>query len=300
MSTSVANLTSPSKSSQPLPARPFLKWAGGKGQLIHQYQQFFPQRFSTYCEPFVGGGAIFFHLAGQPNFPKQPGRVRLLDINAELINVYRWVRDHPELLIQRLADHRNRHCKDYYYQLRAAANSVNLERAARLIYLNKTCFNGLYRENSKGQFNVPMGRYKNPRICDPDLIRAAAACLQGVEIRQVGFDTLNHESWGPRDFVYFDPPYHPISVTSSFTGYNRYSFKADDQVRLRETFGILAARGAQVMLSNSDCEFIRELYKGFQQHEIKASRSINAKGTKRGKINELLITSYSVEPDRGL
>lgn len=300
MSTSVANFTSPSKSSQPLPARPFLKWAGGKGQLIHQYQQFFPQRFSTYCEPFVGGGAIFFHLAGQPNFPKQPGRVRLLDINAELINVYRWVRDHPELLIQRLADHRDRHCKDYYYQLRAAANSVNLERAARLIYLNKTCFNGLYRENSKGQFNVPMGRYKNPRICDPDLIRAAAACLQGVEIRQVGFDTLNHESWGPQDFVYFDPPYHPISVTSSFTGYNRYSFKADDQVRLRETFGILAARGAQVMLSNSDCEFIRELYKGFQQHEIKASRSINAKGTKRGKINELLITSYSVEPDRGL
>ena len=277
-------------------ARPFLKWAGGKGQLIAQYQPYFPKHFKTYCEPFLGGGAIFFHLASQLAMFGQSTAVsaRLIDLNEELINVYCCVRDQPEALIQRLAQHQTNHCKAYYYQVRANPQPTQVERAARLIYLNKTCFNGLYRENSKGQFNVPMGRYKNPKICDADLLRAAAKVLKPVEICQAGFDTVEQSAWGEHDFVYFDPPYHPISTTSSFTGYNRYSFKAADQERLQQTFTQLAQRGVQVMLSNSDCEFIRQLYAGFHFHEMRASRSINSKAKRRGKITELLITSYPV------
>ncbi|MEO0533012.1 MAG: DNA adenine methylase [Cyanobacteria bacterium P01_A01_bin.123] len=281
-------------------ARPFLKWAGGKGQLISQYQPYFPTHFKTYCEPFLGGGAIFFHLASQSASPENSACVssRLIDINAELVNVYCCVRDYPEALIQCLTHHQANHCKAYYYQIRANSYSTPLERAARLIYLNKTCFNGLYRENSKGQFNVPIGRYKNPKICDANLLRVAACVLKSVEILQAGFDIVEQYARGADDFVYFDPPYHPISATSSFTGYNRYSFKVADQERLQQTFATLANRGVQVMLSNSDCEFIRQLYHGFHMHEMQASRSINAKAKRRGKIAELLITSYPVNHTR--
>ncbi|NEQ34690.1 MAG: Dam family site-specific DNA-(adenine-N6)-methyltransferase, partial [Leptolyngbya sp. SIO4C5] len=160
------------------PPRPFLKWAGGKGQLIAQYQPYFPSNFKTYYEPFLGGGAIFFHLA------QRLEQAALMDINPELVNVYQCIRDRVEAVIEQLKQHKKNHCKEYYYQIRANSDASPVKRAARFIYLNKTCYNGLYRENSKGQFNVPMGRYKNPAVCDPTLLRQAATALQRAEISQ--------------------------------------------------------------------------------------------------------------------
>ncbi len=264
--------------------RPFLKWAGGKGQLIQQYIPHFPSQFSRYYEPFLGGGAVFFHLL--------PTRSQLMDLNPELVNVYRCVRDQVEALIDRLKEHRDRHCADYYYQVRANAEGLPVERAARLIYLNKTCFNGLYRENSKGQFNVPIGSYKKPTICDVELLYTTSSVLRSTRIEQSPFESVLDDAKSSQDFVYFDPPYHPISTTSKFTSYNRYAFTPDDQMRLRDTFVALAKRDVKVMLSNSDCPFIRDLYEGFKIRTIVASRAINSNAEKRGKITEVLVTSY--------
>ncbi len=267
-------------------ARPFLKWAGGKGRLLSQYEPFLPAAIDTYYEPFLGGGAVFFHLAGRVR------RAVLGDINPELVNVYRCVRDEVEPLIRHLRDHQRWHCPDYYYTVRARQQlSTPVERAARLIYLNKTCYNGLYRENSQGHFNVPVGRYKNPAICDAYLLRQASTALQIAEIHTFSFDHLLERSLTPQDFIYFDPPYHPISPTSSFTGYSRYGFTGVDQERLAGLFRALAAQGLRLMLSNSDCELIRELYQGFELHPILAARAINSRAGSRGKISELLITS---------
>lgn len=267
-----------------LSPRPFLKWAGGKGQLLAQYQLFFPKQFTTYYEAFLGGGAVFFHL--------QPRQAMLVDINPELVNVYCCVRDQVEAVIELLSHHHQYHSHDYYYQIRANPGCTSVEKAARLIYLNKTCFNGLYRENSKGEFNVPMGRYKAPRICHPDLLRAAAQALRHVQIRVDSFDSVLSHASSVQDFVYFDPPYYPISLTSRFTEYSRYTFTEADQIRLRDAFAELANRGVQVMLSNSDCPFIRELYRDFRIRTISASRTINSKAQQRGKITEVLVTSY--------
>ncbi|MBW4690537.1 MAG: DNA adenine methylase [Lyngbya sp. HA4199-MV5] len=264
--------------------RPFLKWAGGKGQLIQQYIPHFPKQFSTYHEPFLGGGAVFFHLL--------PARSRLMDINPELVNVYCCVRDQVESLIACLKEHRDRHCVEYYYQVRASTNGSSVERAARLIYLNKTCFNGLYRENSKGLFNVPIGRYKNPTICDFELLYATSASLRSTRIKLNSFEAVLEDATNSQDFVYLDPPYHPISATSKFTAYNRYAFTEADQIRLRDTFVKLAERGVNVMLSNSDCSFVRDLYQDFTINTIVASRAINSNAEKRGKITEVLVTSY--------
>jgi DNA adenine methylase len=265
--------------------RPFLKWAGGKGQLLPQYDLFFPS-FSRYHEPFLGGGAVFFHLL--------PQRARITDINPELVNVYRCVRDEVAGLIQQLEYHRQHHSPDYYYQIRSWVGSDDLARAARLIYLNKTCFNGLYRENKRGQFNVPIGRYKNPGICDPALLSAASACLQKTVIDVMGFDQVLRYARSSKDFVYFDPPYYPISATSRFTAYNRFDFTEADQIKLCEVVSKLTKRGVKVMLSNSDCPFVRELYQDFQVHTIHSSRSINAKASTRGKITEVLVTNYEI------
>jgi DNA adenine methylase len=286
--------------------RPFLKWAGGKGQLIQQYLPHFPIGYQHYYEPFVGGGAIFFHL--------QPKRALLIDINVELVNVYRCVRDDAENLIAHLEVHRERHCSEHYYDVRSLGASQstlqltadvkfsdatalvgsnhNLDRAARFIYLNKTCFNGLYRENSKGNFNVPLGSYKKPAICDPDLLRAASQALQFARLEVASFDRILKEAKTSQDFVYFDPPYHPLNATSKFTSYSRYSFHEADQIRLRDTVVELHDRGVKVMLSNSDCPFVRDLYKDFNIHTIYASRNINCNAEKRGKITEVLVTSY--------
>jgi DNA adenine methylase len=267
-------------------ARPFLKWAGGKGQLIEQYLDYLPHptTFTTYHEPFLGGGAIFFHLA--------PQRAILADVNPELVNVYQCVKTNAAGLIRKLERHQSQHSPDYYYEVRSQPVKTNLDRAARLIYLNKTCFNGLYRENSKGQFNVPIGRYKNPRICDPENLNAVAIALKSVAIASASFEAVLEQATGAADFVYFDPPYYPISNTSKFTAYNRCSFTEADQVRLRDVALELANRGVKVMLSNSDCPFIRDLYSDFNVYTIYASRSINANAQKRSKITEVLATSY--------
>jgi len=215
-----------------------------------------------------------------------------MDINPELVNVYCCVRDHVEALIDCLKYHRDRHGADYYYQVRADVNGSPIERAARLIYLNKTCFNGLYRENSKGLFNVPMGRYKNPTICDVELLRATSAALRSTRIELSSFEAVLQDANSSKDFVYLDPPYHPISATSKFTSYNRYAFTENDQIQLRDTFVTLAERGVNVMLSNSDCPFVRDLYQDFTIYTIVASRAINSNAEKRGKITEVLVTSY--------
>jgi DNA adenine methylase len=274
--------------SSPPYSRPFLKWAGGKGRLIEQYQPYFPRGCRRYYEPFLGGGAIFFHVGHRCQ-----GAV-LADLNGELVNVYQCVRDQVEPLIQLLERHVQHHSHSHYYATRAQTDLRSpLHRAARLIYLNKTCFNGLYRENSKGYFNVPMGRYKNPKICDRTTLRLASQALQQTEVRCEPFEGILERAWHPQDWVYFDPPYHPISATSRFTGYNRYGFTAEDQTRLRDTFAVLANRGVKVMLSNSDCPLIRDLYRDYNIHEIRAARAINSNARRRGKITELLITSYA-------
>ncbi|MBW4605871.1 MAG: DNA adenine methylase [Hassallia sp. WJT32-NPBG1] len=276
-------MLSQSKSTLP---RPFLKWAGGKSNLIQQYLTYLPStnNYKNYYEPFLGGGAVFFHIL--------PSNAILTDINAELITTYRCVRDNVEELISLLKEHENKHSRDYYYNVRANPGKSDLENAARLIYLNKTCFNGLYRVNSQNKFNVPLGKYKNPNICPQDLLFAASEALSRAEIKHADFtEVLNHAT-SSEDFVYFDPPYYPISKTSYFTSYTSYSFEENQQIQLRDIFVKLSERGVKLMLSNSDCEFIRNLYSGFNIYTISAARAINSNAKKRGKINEILVTSY--------
>lgn len=269
-------------------SRPFLKWAGGKGRLIEQYIPYFPEEFSRYYEPFLGGGAVFFYLGDRfPNIQKY-----ISDINADLINSYLCVKNDTELLIILLEKHQSKHSKEYYYQIRTNKPDNSFEQAARLIYLNRTCFNGLYRENSQGAFNVPMGKYKNPKICHSDLLRSASLALQNTEISVSHFEAVLNHAKTEQDFVYFDPPYYPLSSTSNFTAYSSNFFGESEQIKLRDVFKLLAERGVKVMLSNSDCAFVRELYCDFKLHEILASRAINSKAEKRGRITELLITSY--------
>lgn len=265
-------------------AKPFIKWVGGKTQLLSQYQQLFPQSYRNYFEPFVGGGAVFFHL--------QPDRAALSDLNPELINAYICVRDRVEDLIEELEWHQDSHDREHYFKQRQLQNEKigsPIDRAARFIYLNKTCFNGLYRENKKGEFNVPIGSYKNPAICDRDTLIAASEALQGAAIFNRSFDAIA-PSRG--DFVFFDPPYHPISDTAKFSQYTRSAFGPNEQVNLRDFVRELSDRGVKVMLSNSDCPFIRELYSEFNVHTIEASRSLNSDPAKRGKITEVLVANY--------
>ena len=269
------------------PARPVLKWVGGKGQLLRELLARLPQSFKTYHEPFTGGGALFFELAAQ-------GRITtayLSDANPSLIDVYLGLRDCVDEVIAVLRQHRYEH--DYYYYVRALRpTDLSLpERAARIIYLNKTCYNGLYRENRRGEFNVPFGRYKNPTICDEPNLRAASAVLQGVNIARRPFDsTLDYAKRG--DFVYFDPPYHPVSATANFTSYDRDGFGPDNQRRLRDAATELRERGVTAMVSNSDTPFIRELYAGFHIDQVQASRAVNSKANGRGKVAELIIRNY--------
>lgn len=279
---------------------PFLKWVGGKSRLLQQYQKYLPKipDFKTYYEPFLGGGSVFFNL--------QPNLAVLSDINQDLIETYCSVRDNLEELIDLLQKHQNEHNSDYsqnhdyYYQVRSQIYNTPIQRAARLIYLNKTCFNGLYRVNSKGEFNVPVGKYKNPKICNPDLLRSASAALKSAKIEVRNFEEILNYATSD-DFVYFDPPYHPLSDTSYFTAYSVDAFNKDKQIKLRNIFAELANRGVKVMLSNSDSPFIHQLYSDEQAfprhklpkiHKIFAPRVINSDIKKRGLITEVLITSY--------
>lgn len=268
-------------------ATPFLKWAGGKSQLLSTFAPMFPQDFGRYFEPFLGGGAVFFHLRSQhPNLSAV-----LSDSNQELINCYLSVQESVDELIFSLKRHRNdRH---HFYRVRAedVSRLTETERAARMIFLNKTCFNGLYRVNRKGQFNVPFGKYSNPKIVDERNLMAAAAALKNARIICAPFEAvLARASRG--DFVYMDPPYQPLSTTSSFTGYTRNSFGESDQIRLAETFKSLTRRGCLVMLSNSDTPFTRSLYEGFRLETVRATRAINSKAERRGRINELVVLNY--------
>ena len=274
----------------PVEPQPFLKWVGGKGQLLAQFNEFFPTEVNRYFEPFIGGGAVFFHL--KHRFPRM--RAFLRDINAELINTYLAVRDFPHELMRRLDEHAARfraEHEDYFYLIRAQHHlpvAQVVERAARMIFLNKTCFNGLWRVNARGEFNVPVGSNKNPGLYDEENILAASQALEGVHLAVQDFrDTFNETRRG--DFIYIDPPYHPISLTASFTSYSKEDFGAEEQHELHAVFADGARRGVRLMLSNSDAPFIRKLYRDFQIHTVQARRAINCDGSKRGEINEVVV-----------
>lgn len=269
----------------------FLKWAGGKLQLIEQFENLFPPDFCNYYEPFIGSGAVFFYLKSK----SKPNKVILSDTNEELINCFAVVRDKPSELIEVLLNHRKRHSKQYYYEVRDLESERldSVSRAARMIYLNKTCFNGLYRVNSKGEFNVPFGDYKNPSIFNRNTLYRASQMLQDAALRVMTFDKVLDFA-GKDDFVYFDPPYIPLSKTSSFTRYSKSEFSIKEQNQLSEVFRALDSMGCFVMLSNSDHSLIRELYRDYDKNivVVRAKRKINSVGSKRGAINELVVTNY--------
>lgn len=278
-------------------ARPFVKWAGGKGQLLPELLRRLPVRFGRYHEPFVGGGALFFHLYSGGRL--EAGAV-LSDYNPELILCYEVVRDDVETLIEALHAHaRHRLDPAYFLEVRkwdrqpGFQERSRVERAARMLFINRTCYNGLYRLNSKGQFNAPFGYYKNPQIYDPDNLFATSAALQDVELYVGDFGTAARCA-APGDLVYFDPPYVPVSATSSFTHYTDQAFGPDDQRRLAQLFDELMARGVYVMLSNSHTPLSRELYAAHavSTSVVLANRKINCDGRKRGNVEELIVCGY--------
>lgn len=271
--------------------KPFLKWVGGKRQLLDRFENIFPESFNVYHEPMVGGGAVFFHLT--------PKSAVINDTNEDLMRAYEVVRDNVDELINLLKSFKKNHSKDFYYQtrdefneLKKEANGDNkIELSARLIYMNRTCFNGLYRVNQKDEFNVPVGRYRDPTICDENTLRAASQILKNVQILCNDFEKAV-KSVGANDFVYFDPPYDPVSETANFTEYTNRGFGKEGQKRLAQTFKELAKKGAKVALSNSDTDFIKNLYQRFNIHTLKAKRHVNSNANGRGEINELLITNF--------
>ena len=274
---------------QPGEAAPFVKWVGGKGRLLSQLRPLLPSgvEHMRHVEPFVGGGALFFS--------RRPGRALLTDINPTLVAAYSAIRDDVEGVIAALGRLAGRHSKETYYQVRERYNRGRRvsasKRAAMFIYLNKTCFNGLHRVNRKGQFNVPVGSYKNPRILNEDGLRAASHALKDAQLECAPFDALI-ENAKPGDFVYFDPPYEPVSQTASFTSYARDGFSREDQTRLRDVYKALNRRGCNLMLSNSDVPFIRDLYSDFDIDTVAAPRAINCDATKRGKVSEVVVRNY--------
>lgn len=271
-------------------AAPFLKWAGGKGQLLKQYEEFFPNEFNNFLEPFIGGGAVFFHLYSKGRLQNGKG-VFLFDSNEELINCYLVIKEDVERLIKILNGPKFINTEKTFYKIRAEDIKDRFERAARTMYLNKTCFNGLYRVNSKGKFNVPFGGYKNPLICNSRNLVAVSLALRNVEILHEDFDKCLKLA-KKNDFIYFDPPYQTLNKTSSFTSYTKNPFREEDQKKLNTVFRELNRVGCKIMLSNSDTSFIRRLYKEFRIKVVLAKRAINCKASGRGTINELVILNY--------
>lgn len=276
-----------SKQRNPL-LKPVLKWVGGKRQLLAEISPLIPSSPSLYVEPFVGGGAVLL--------AKQPSKARINDANKELINVYRVIKSNPDELLKQLEVHAELNSSDYYYEIRALDRSqqynelTDVQKAARIIYLNKTCYNGMFRVNSQGQINVPYGKYKHPNIVNEPGIRALSAYLAN-DIEILCGDYADALIDLPKNsFVYLDPPYMPISSTSAFTGYTESGFDFDEQVRLRDECAKLREQGISFLQSNSDCEAVRDLYRGFKITTVKAKRSINSKGSGRGAINEVLIS----------
>lgn len=267
--------------------RPFVKWVGGKGQLLNILIENLPTDMATYYEPFLGGGALFFAL--------QPKLAVLSDINSDLIEAFSCVQQFPEELISDLSAHK--YDEDYFYSLRNIDRTPYftslspVQRTSRLIYLNKACYNGLYRVNSKGQFNTPFGRYSNPTICDSENLRSCSVALKNTSLLCDTFKESTHTARAG-DFIYLDPPYLPINATSNFTGYVAGGFSLADQEELAEYCSELNSRNIKFLLSNSDTETTRALYKNFNISSVKALRAVNSKAAKRGPVSELLVKNY--------
>ncbi len=262
--------------------RPFLKWAGGKSKLVETIMTRFPHNFGRYFEPFLGGGAVYFGL--------EPERAVLADMNLELVTAYTALRDELPRVLAALRRHRAN--REHFYAVRAqdASGMSPTARAARMIFLNRTCYNGLYRVNRSGAFNVPFGKYDNPTICDEENLRAVSHALQDATIEHSDvFSTVAKARAG--DLVYFDPPYDPVSKTASFVSYTDRGFTSEDQERLAQTFRDLADRGVHAVLSNSDTPFIRKLYKGFRVDTVHVRRAINSRADRRGPVAEVLVST---------
>lgn len=274
------------------PGQPFLKWAGGKRKLLPQLTALLPERIGTYHEPFVGGGALFFSLAVDQ--ARRFESACIADGNQRLMRCYRAVRDDVDQVIALLQVHAQAHAKEYFYALREVPPDPESDTfvAAWLIYFNRTAYNGLYRVNSKNKFNVPFGRYKNPRICNEPHLRACSELLQGTSAEHEPFDAVLERAVAG-DAVYFDPPYVPLTGTAHFTSYTQGGFGPEDQVHLRNVAVQLAERGVFVMLSNHDTPWVRELYdeEHFELHVVSVPRAINSKADKRGSVNELIIVA---------
>ena len=269
---------------------PVVKWVGGKRQLIDDLTPLFPKKITAYCEPFVGGGAVLFSL--------QPKIAYVNDINAELINIYEVIRDDVDALIAALSEHKNE--EKYFYSIRdwdrdseTYLQRSKVQRAARIIYLNKTCYNGLFRVNNAGEFNAPYGHYKKPNIVSAPTLRAVSNYFQSTQLTFTYTDYAEVLSNVPKGtFVYLDPPYDPVSDTANFTGYTRGGFDRTEQVRLRECCDELTRRKIKFMLSNSATEFIREQYADYDITPVRAKRAINSNASKRGHVDEVVIRNY--------
>lgn len=272
---------------------PVVKWVGGKRQLMNEITPLLPKRITSYCEPFLGGGAVLFSI--------QPSKAIVNDLNGDLITVYETIRDDVESLIDDLKKHEN--TSEYFYAIRDMDRDKNtyqsmtkVERASRLIYLNKTCFNGLFRVNSSGEFNSPFGHYKNPNIVNEPVLRAVNKYLTANDVKFYNEDfsvTLKRVNKG--GFVYLDPPYDPVSDTASFTGYNKGGFDRTEQIRLKQCCDELTQRGIKFMLSNSSTDFIKELYRDYDISVVQAKRAINSNANKRGVVEEVLIRNYGLK-----
>ena len=270
---------------------PIVKWVGGKRQLLEEIKPLVPKKYSMYCEPFVGGAAVLLSL--------QPKNAIVNDANADLIELYRVIKESVDDLIEDLRKHENN--ADYFYEIRALDRRKDayralspIKRASRLIYLNKTCYNGLFRVNNAGEFNTPFGGYKKPNIVNEATLRAVSRYLNENSVQLLSGDYgAALEKLEKGSFVYLDPPYDPVSDSAAFTGYTSGGFGREEQIRLREYCDTLSNRGIKFLLSNSDTEFIRDQYQRYEIKTVQATRSINSKGDRRGNVNELLIRNYN-------
>jgi DNA adenine methylase len=270
---------------------PFIKWVGGKRQLLPELRKHIPVTYNRYWEPFLGGGALLFDL--------QPQEATITDLNPELVNAYTVVKDNLDKLIFHLTQHEENHNEDYYYDVRSCDRNdyrfrliPPVQKAARFIYLNKTCYNGLWRVNKKGQNNTPIGSNKGElaqNVFNCENLQRVSDYLQGKEILHADYKQIN-PNYG--DFVYFDPPYYPIQIKPNFTAYTALDFNGECHMELKQFIDILTERGVKVLLSNSSADFIRELYQGYEIIEVDAARLVNSRVTGRGKVKELLIKNY--------
>jgi DNA adenine methylase len=281
-------------------ARPVVKWAGGKSRLVPRLVELMPPGdIGTYAEPFMGGAAMFFHLAAQPK--RRFANAVLSDMNADLVALYQSIQSRLDTLVDRVRALRDEHMRregkkrsDHYYEVRDrdASKMKPIDRAARLLFLNKTCFNGLWRVNASGKFNVPYGRYDKPKILDVAVLKAARDALDGVKIVLGDYKKVTRDL-APGDFAYFDPPYVPLSKTSSFTSYAKDGFGPKEQEELASELRRLASIGVSAMLSNAYSAETRTLYSGLRQTKVPAARAINSDPKKRGDVDEIVVMTYT-------